>query len=292
MERIAGICARNGYNLSRADAGGPSAGARRGFGLWHREAMLNHSCTPNCAWTQIGDFQFTFVTRPVAAGDELCIDYVGECQSYAERRAALQFKCQCPKCELLCSRKDLRGIDAEVAQAFCQRRARAVLAQRPPERWAEIGAVLGSLPPEHQQPLDRVLRLDAALLEAAGQCREAVAAYRRAAAVRHAAMGGAFQAERLADQFAVARCLLGCGDAQAAGRLLGEIYATCWAPFGGLPEQFEALALGKLVQGPQKSLSVQDLLPLVRSAVCAQEQRPPSHECDGSSPSRPHRDRS
>jgi tetratricopeptide (TPR) repeat protein len=44
-----------------------------GSGLWLRESMFNHSCTPNCEWSQIGDQMFIRCTRPILAGEELSI---------------------------------------------------------------------------------------------------------------------------------------------------------------------------------------------------------------------------
>jgi hypothetical protein len=46
-----------------------------GSGLWLTESMFNHSCAPNCEWTQIGDQMFIRCTRPIPAGVELSISY-------------------------------------------------------------------------------------------------------------------------------------------------------------------------------------------------------------------------
>ena len=271
--RIANICARNSFELQpdpwRAAAaqreGRAGSGRAAGKGLWLREAMLNHSCVPNCQWFQIGDFQFTFAARAIAAGEELCIDY-GAAESFAARRAALArfggdgFACTCPRCAWIAARPDVADIDAEVARAHAllggAATADAIDEALPPQRRAEIRTALEGLPPEQQPPLDRVLRLDAAVLEQRGHYREALAAYRAAAAVARAARPGALDYMAFTDRCCVVRALLLCGELSAAVRMLQETFRTCCAPFARSAAGFEALVRGQcnpVAEGPERA---------------------------------------
>ena len=71
--------------IERPNPGAMSPPKDLGSGLWINESCFNHSCIPNCAWSQIGDHIFIRTTRDIEAGEELCVSYVDcEC-SFAER---------------------------------------------------------------------------------------------------------------------------------------------------------------------------------------------------------------
>ena len=73
-------------------------------GVYLAAAMFNHSCTPNCI-VEEGTAEVLQVSTagPVAAGEELCISYIGNAP-LAARRKALQkqyhFLCACTRCEI------------------------------------------------------------------------------------------------------------------------------------------------------------------------------------------------
>lgn len=53
-----------------------------GSGLYRLERCINHSCVPNAECTfPNGDFTLSLVaTRAIAAGEEICISYLDDCQ--------------------------------------------------------------------------------------------------------------------------------------------------------------------------------------------------------------------
>ena len=66
-------------------------------------SYFNHSCEPNVFVQGAEDHRATFVaTRELLPGEELCISYLKENISSAERREILQYKygfeCKCPRC--------------------------------------------------------------------------------------------------------------------------------------------------------------------------------------------------
>ena len=216
--------------------------------------MFNHSCNPNCHFMKIGDFMFTFVTRPVAAGDELCIGYLSyaapfaeRCRTFAEWGIDDGFECQCPKCALLRARPELVHIDARIHDARRQLGHGSTTSAReralPRLDRVQIRATLDALPDAFQPPLDGVLLLEAADMVGGGQAREALAAYQRIADIRYAARGGAFQWERIMDQFAVVMAMLNCGEVPLAASCLRETFLTNCRPFGRTPEDFVVLAM-------------------------------------------------
>ena len=92
-------------------------GISKGCGIWINESLFNHSCIPNCAWSQIGDHMFLYTTRPVPKGEELCISYVDsekpfqtkENETFAHWIGTGQgFKCCCEWCYCMRSNEKLR----------------------------------------------------------------------------------------------------------------------------------------------------------------------------------------
>ena len=97
----------------------------RGNGIWLRESLFNHSCTPNCTWAIVGDHMFIRTTRPVEEGEELCISYVAQNQSFDERTKLFErwtgpgngFECRCQWCCAIRADDRLKDIESEVAGA-------------------------------------------------------------------------------------------------------------------------------------------------------------------------------
>ena len=98
----------------------------RGSGLWLTESKFNHSCIPNCTWTQIGEHMFIRSSRPIQKGDELCISYTALDMPYETRKQGFAnwvnpnvgFSCACERCHLLRTREDLRQLESEVQKAY------------------------------------------------------------------------------------------------------------------------------------------------------------------------------
>lgn len=99
---------------------------RKGSGLWLEQSMLNHSCTPNCVWSQIGDHMFVNTTRAIEKDEELCILYTPLESSHEERTKEFAdwikpnhgFSCACNHCHLFRTRDDLRKLATEVDNAY------------------------------------------------------------------------------------------------------------------------------------------------------------------------------
>jgi len=75
-------------------------------GLFPCFSLLNHSCCPNAWYMVVGDHMVVRAAAHVAAGEEVCISYIGPrvFQPLAQRReyllAAYGFRCCCPRCSL------------------------------------------------------------------------------------------------------------------------------------------------------------------------------------------------
>jgi tetratricopeptide (TPR) repeat protein len=101
-------------------------GFGNGSGLWLTESLFNHSCCPNCSWTQIGDHMFVRSSRPIKVGDELCVGYTSVEDSFDQRKEkftgwiadGIGFKCQCELCSTLRSDCTLRRLEKEVVGAY------------------------------------------------------------------------------------------------------------------------------------------------------------------------------
>ena len=106
--------------LRKAEAG---LGQTPPRALWLREALFNHSDTPNAVTYQIGEFLFTFAAKPVAAGEELCISYAAGPVSFRDMSGRYSqwagpryggFVSQSPRAELYRDRPELADIEKEV----------------------------------------------------------------------------------------------------------------------------------------------------------------------------------
>ncbi len=88
----------NAHGLNRAN----SVTESFGFGLFPLGAIFNHSCLPNCTYTNEGPQLVFRLLRPVREGEELCVNYTELYAARDERRAELQvsksFECRCRRC--------------------------------------------------------------------------------------------------------------------------------------------------------------------------------------------------
>mmetsp|Transcript_12280 Transcript_12280/g.29234 ORF Transcript_12280/g.29234 Transcript_12280/m.29234 type:complete len:764 (-) Transcript_12280:804-3095(-) len=96
-----------------------------GVGLWLATSMFNHSCTPNAAWTPIGNQMMVYASKDIPKGTEVCISYVHVASSYQERKERFLkwsggngFACGCEWCHLLRSNDELCAMNEEVQKAF------------------------------------------------------------------------------------------------------------------------------------------------------------------------------
>jgi len=90
--------------------GGPDDPGDAALGLFDATCRINHSCEPNAAIVAVGD-PFASATvcasRPIAAGEEVTIDYLACSEKAgAAKRAELleqyRFECRCAACQREC----------------------------------------------------------------------------------------------------------------------------------------------------------------------------------------------
>ena len=95
----------NAFSI-RPSSDGEHSGEFLGYGVWPEASFFNHSCRPNIHKERRGR-QWTFRSnRDIAAGEELCITYLGgderDLDVKGRRKRLLDewgFQCQCPGCE-------------------------------------------------------------------------------------------------------------------------------------------------------------------------------------------------
>jgi hypothetical protein len=89
----------NAHGLNRASHTDESFG----FGLFPLGSIFNHSCLPNCTYTNEGAQLVFRLLRTVREGEELCVNYTELYASRDERLAELwlskSFKCHCRRCD-------------------------------------------------------------------------------------------------------------------------------------------------------------------------------------------------
>jgi SET and MYND domain-containing protein len=112
----------NSHGLNRTNAVNESMG----FGLFPLGSIFNHSCLPNCTYTNEGPQLVFRLLRPVREGEELCVNYTELYAARDERRAELHasksFECRCRRCtHSPDSEEDARLISAEpfVSAVLC-----------------------------------------------------------------------------------------------------------------------------------------------------------------------------
>lgn len=88
----------NSHGLNRTN----SVNESLGFGLFPLGSIFNHSCLPNCTYTNEGPQLVFRLLRPVRVGEELCVNYTELYAARDERRAELHasksFECRCRRC--------------------------------------------------------------------------------------------------------------------------------------------------------------------------------------------------
>ena len=112
----------NSHGLNHTNAANESMG----FGLFPLCSIFNHSCLPNCTYTNEGPQLVFRLLRPVREGEELCVNYTELYATRDERRAELHatksFECRCRRCTLSpASEEEARLISAEplVSAVLC-----------------------------------------------------------------------------------------------------------------------------------------------------------------------------
>ncbi|KXZ47298.1 hypothetical protein GPECTOR_36g24 [Gonium pectorale] len=101
------------FNCFGDDAEDLAAAACRGeeprghIGLWPEFALLNHSCAPNAVNFVVGDAMVVRACRPIRAGEEVTISYLGRPQllPFRKRISILSedygFECTCQRCVII-----------------------------------------------------------------------------------------------------------------------------------------------------------------------------------------------
>ena len=185
----------------------------RGAGLWLKESMFNHSCYPNCSWTQIGKHMFIRATREIKQGEELCVSYVPPNKSFEERKNIFcnwikhntGFSCACERCHLLRTHQNLRKLDAKVEDAY--KKIEMVL--QATTNTVPMNIAIESIIPSHQRKLikesfrhlplhlqnNTIYKLcifEGEILNSLGDSDGALEQYEKAAEIGYATRGNAF----------------------------------------------------------------------------------------------------
>ncbi|WP_087753619.1 SET domain-containing protein, partial [Paraburkholderia caledonica] len=79
--------------------------------------FLNHACVPNCEAIETGDWVFIHALAPIAAGDELYIDYGLSVDGEITDNIRVRYTCHCGTSA---SRRTVLGNNAESAKACCR----------------------------------------------------------------------------------------------------------------------------------------------------------------------------
>jgi hypothetical protein len=216
----------------------------RGSGLWIKESMFNHSCAPNCIWSQIGDHMFIRSTRPISSGEELCITYVGNKETYEAKKAKFAgwigqhdgFECQCEWCYAMRTDSELCKITKTVEAVYANA-AKQVTSQRLP-MWQAANNVLplakrlGLLSQFKQYPLRlqhcagaQLRIMHGTCISHAGNKAGALAMYEEAAAIMYAVRGSSGM-DRSQDLWRIAGAALKCQNTLKAMEALTGAWAN------------------------------------------------------------------
>ena len=232
-------------------------------GLWLKESMFNHSCTPNCDVFVVGPHMLIYATKRIEAGDELCISYCSSDLSFSERKERFAdwyaqgkgFTCHCDYCKLLRSNSKLRQMQAAAIAAF-KDAARDVTLNRTSMAHAGEKALPTSkrysIFQAHKN-LDLRFQLSVALSEvmdgtvkaSRGDCIGALKSYERAAQINYARRGigclsdGTF----LKDLCRIAGASLACNKHQRAFEVLSEVWSKYYGRFYSEGEYFILLVI-------------------------------------------------
>jgi hypothetical protein len=218
-------------------------------GLWITEAMFNHSCAPNCTWSQTGDHMFIRSVRPIRLGEELCISYSGHDDCYDERKNRFRdwiakgvgFECQCTVCTALRSDRKLRQMEKKVHAAYeaaaklisstHTTMARAADSAMSPKERQHILSALKDYPLHLQHNTGSHLHvMHGACLNEKGEKEAALAHFQKAADIGYAVRGGRHMSWAM-DLWRVVGVSLRCDQPSRAEELLCEIWKS--PVFGG-----------------------------------------------------------
>ena len=102
--------------------------------MWIRLSYANHSCIPNSQNTSYGDLVLLHATRPILEGEEISLNYSGDCKNFEARKNKMRvswgFQCECLLCkaDAQCPPTDL------LARARLHRETTVQFAAKPPFR--------------------------------------------------------------------------------------------------------------------------------------------------------------
>ena len=213
-----------------------------GSGLWLNESMFNHSCTPNCTPTQIGDHMFIWTNRHIQSNEELCVSYVSAGSTYKMREKIFSswtnpnvgFICQCDWCHAVRSSPELQAADETVHAAYdtaakmvtYQHVKMAVAAEQvlPSTARKRLMKVYDSLPFHIQHIASAKLwMMEGAWLTHLGKVQKALEAHKMVAEIK-LAVGGCVDFERAKDLWRIVGASMACGLVDKAQALLTEIW--------------------------------------------------------------------
>ena len=88
-------------NPTNADSHGSLA--EGSSALWIRLSYANHSCIPNARKISYGDLALVHATRPIAEGEEIVFNYLGDCKDFEVATKVMTsqrgFYCECLLCK-------------------------------------------------------------------------------------------------------------------------------------------------------------------------------------------------
>jgi tetratricopeptide (TPR) repeat protein len=216
---------------------------KTGSGLWLKESMFNHSCTPNCVWTQIGDHMFIHSTRPIVVGEELCVSYVSPYYLYEKRVEVFRdwivpgvgFECQCKWCHTMRSDPKLRRMEARVEAAYTQAGNEVSFKGTPMAKAAEralpstqrylLLADYEQYPAHIQHHAAAKLHIfEGSCLNDQGDSVGALRAFQRAADIGYAVRGGGSYMDRAKDLWRITGSAMGGKDRAHAEKVLLQIW--------------------------------------------------------------------
>jgi len=208
----------------------------KGSGLWLRHSMLNHSCTPNCVWFQIGRHMFVTTARPVAKDEELCIMYAPVELCHDDKKKQFEswiepnvgFTCACDHCHLFRTRTDLKTLADEIdvkyeeASRMSRRRgvSTTVAAETvfPSSLRKHILDQFSHLPPRLQHTsIAKLHAFEANVCKSRGDHRGALRSCQRARNVGYAVRGNA-TFEYMKDEWRVVGAAMACGGGATLAR--------------------------------------------------------------------------
>eukprot|EP00546_Thalassionema_frauenfeldii_P010104 CAMPEP_0178928772 /NCGR_PEP_ID=MMETSP0786-20121207/20129_1 /TAXON_ID=186022 /ORGANISM="Thalassionema frauenfeldii, Strain CCMP 1798" /LENGTH=801 /DNA_ID=CAMNT_0020604753 /DNA_START=885 /DNA_END=3287 /DNA_ORIENTATION=+ len=214
-----------------------------GSGLWLNPSMINHSCSPNCTWSQIGDHMFITTTKAIKKDEELCILYASLYDTTFEERKEcfakwvkpnVGFECACDHCQLLRTNNILRKLTAEVEKAYSQaaqivtlqgvKMAAAAESILPSQRRRFIFDQFSHLPLRLQHTAIAKLHvLEGSVLKSQKDNLGALASYKRAAEIGYEVRGtGTF--EYLTDMWRIVGAAMACDQRDLALTSLETIW--------------------------------------------------------------------